>query len=286
MSNDRVDNLVQQLHEGLQNLVTGEQWQRWLTVASRFHRYSALNVLAIYLQRPDATLCAGYQRWRGLGRQVRRGEKGIAILAPCTYRVANDTSGQDMASDEAEPETARRVLRGFRVVHVFDVAQTDGPPLNTVTPAVLQGDAPAEVMLGLVDVIGVEGFTYERTDMPAGHEASYGITDFDARAVTVRPDLPPAAAVKTTAHETAHVLLHRPGEHDLDRARAEVEAESVAYIVCTAAGIDATDYSLPYVAHWSSGDLDVVRSTTERVIGCARRLLDSLGLASPSDRAA
>ncbi len=280
MANDHVDNLLTRLHEGLQDLVTGEQWQQWLTIAARFHRYSAMNVLAIYIQRPDATICAGYQRWRALGRQVRRGEKGIAILAPCKYHA---TSDDDAASDEA-PE--RVVVRGFRVVHVFDISQTDGPPISPVRPTLLEGDAPAMVISGLVEVITGEGFSYAISDMPVGHETSNGVTDFNARSVLVRPDISPAATTKTTAHEAAHVLLHEPSGEPVDRRRAEIEAESVAYIVCTAAGIDSSEYSLPYVAYWSGGDLDIVHSTTERVIGCARGLLDSLGLASPSDQAA
>lgn len=285
MSNDRVENLVRQLHEGMESLITGEQWQRWLTVAARFHRYSTLNSLAIYLQRSDATRVCGYQAWRSLGRQVRQGEKGIAILAPCTYRTAGDGDGESAEPGGAEAGE-RRVLRGFRIVHVFDVAQTEGTPLETVEPVLVEGDVDALVLAGLVDLLAGEGFSVERVPMPSAHARANGITNFLTNTVNVRPDLPLAAATKTTAHEAAHVLLHRPGDHDLDRARAEVEAESVAYIICTATGIDSTGYSLPYVAHWSHGDLDIVRSTAERVTTCARQILDSLGLAPPSDQAA
>jgi antirestriction protein ArdC len=270
----------------VESLTSGEDWGRYLAVASRFHRYSFLNTLAILVQRPDATRVAGYQRWRSLGRQVRRGEYGIRILAPLAYRVAADPDGSGTVE---ETTGERRVLRGFRVATVFDISQTDGDALPSPPVRVLDGDAPAALRADLVALIEAEGFGYSLGPLP-GHPGALGVTDYDARHVTVRPDLAPAQHAKTTAHELAHVLLHGPGRTE-SRVMAEIEAESVAYVVCSAAGVDADAYSFGYVAAWSAGDLAAVRATGERVLACARQVLDrlgldALGLDALSDRAA
>lgn len=279
---DRVAALVTELHDGITTLTSGEDWQRYLAVAARFHRYSFLNTLAILTQRPDATRVAGYQRWQTLGRQVRRGEHGIRILAPCTYRTTtDDPSTADRVSDD---NATRTVLRGWKVARVFDVSQTEGDPLPEVPVAVLDGDAPAGLRDQLAGLIRAEGFTFILGPLPE-HPGAFGVTHHLARTVIVRGDVPPAQQAKTTAHELAHVLLH--GEHrgtDFDRSRAEIEAESVAFVVCAASGLATGAYSFGYVASWSAGQADVIRSTAERVLGCARRVLDALGLDGP-DRA-
>src|SRR5207244_9968641 len=128
----RVRALHEQLVEGVRALTTSEDWVRALEQAARFHRYSWRNSLLIALQRPEATRVAGYRTWQSLGRQVRRGEHGIAILAPMVYRKR----------DDAEETDALVVLRGFKVVSVFDVAQTEGEELPDVAPSRLEGAAP------------------------------------------------------------------------------------------------------------------------------------------------
>lgn len=277
---DAVQDLLTELHRGVEALTEGDDWRRFLDVAQRFHRYSFLNTLAILVQRPDATRVAGYRRWQQLGRQVRRGERGIRILAPVTARQQSTTPD---TAPESTPDTEEPclVLRGFRVTRVFDVSQTDGEPLPEPPVHVLTGDAPDGLTDNLRRLIEREGFAYHLGELD-GHPGAYGLTDYAARTVTIRTGLAAAQRAKTTAHELAHVLLHHPAD-DLARERREVEAESAAYIVCAAYGLPTGDYSLGYVATWSSGDLDVVRATGERALTCARRVLDSLGLdAAPS----
>lgn len=273
---DAVQVLLTDLHRGVEALTEGDDWRHFLDVAQRFHRYSFLNTLAILVQRPEATRVAGYRRWQQLGRQVRRGERGIRILAPVTTRQQSTTPDTAPESTPDAEEQPRVVLRGFRVARVFDLSQTDGEPLPEPPVHVLTGDAPDGLTDDLRRLIEREGFTYDLGDLD-GHPGAYGLTDYAARTVTVRTGLAAAQRTKTTTHELAHVLLHRPGD-ELPRERREVEAESVAYVVCAAHGLPTGDYSLGYVATWSRGDLDVVRATGERVLTCARRVLDSLGL--------
>lgn len=276
---DRVTELMDSLVTGVEALTSSADWLRWLDVARRFHRYSFWNTVAILRQAPHATQVAGYQRWKTLGRQVRRGERAIRILAPCPRRrtVVDDTTGEET--------TATRVA-GWKVASVFDISQTDGPPLPEPPVSRLDGPDPSDFRHYLADLIRAEHYTLQIGPMPPGHQKANGVTDFAARTVTVRDDLAPAQVAKTTAHELAHVLLHRPGTHDLDRARQEIEAESVAYIVLGANGIEADAYSFGYVASWSDGDTDLVRTTSERVLTCARTVLDRLGLPNPAAPAA
>lgn len=282
-------------------LTAGEEWRRMLTVAARFPTYSANNVLLIGVQRPDATRVCGIRTWNSLGRRVRKGEKGIAILAPCLYRPRPGEPGARTAAEAARPRSrgpqpARpepppaaaedrrrepRELRGFRVVHVFDVAQTEGDPLPEVAPRMLTGEAPRLLTARLVETIRGDGYGVQRG--PCG--GANGYTDFAARTVRVREDVADAQAAKTFAHELGHIraehrtrFLAAPGSSLGCRAQAEVEAESIAYLITCAAGLTAEAYSVPYVAGWSGGNTDLLREAATRVIGTARTILDDLRL--------
>ncbi len=252
----KLEELHELLTEGVAKITTGDDWRALLDVMARFHGYSAKNTALIYLQRPTATHVAGYTTWRKMGRQVNKGERGISILAPCIYK---DTEDEDT-----------RVLRGYRVVSVFDISQTTGDELPGPRPALLTGDAPSGLWDALAEQVRASGFDLERgTTHPAN-----GVTNYTTKTVTISDTLEPAQAAKTLAHELAHVLLHDGAEPH--RGRIEVEAESVAHVVCTVAGIETSDYSWPYVAGWSGGDLDLIRSTMTTVTETAREILDTI----------
>lgn len=278
-------------------LTDSDAWRATLAVAARFHTYSPNNVLLITIQRPDATRVAGYRAWTRLGRQVRRGERGIAILAPVLNRPAvpdatgqPPTAGANMTQAESnrppnrEPNpngerdreppgtpTPRRTLVGFRPTYVFDIAQTDGPPLPEVRPALLDGAAPLRLWAGLCEQVAAAGYTLGYTDLAPAN----GRTDFLDRTVLLHEGLPAAQRAKTLAHELAHVRLHAPGHRPegLSRAQAEVEAESVAYIVTAAHGLASEDYTVPYVTNWAGGNRELLTATATRVLGCARTIL-------------
>ena len=252
------------LQAAVAEIISGDDWKRMLKVASKFHNYSFNNQLLIFLERPDATRVAGFRRWQELNRFVRKGEKGIAIFAPCKYKTKiEDHNGDERSMQE---------LRGFRVVHVFDISQTDGEPLDEpVRPQLLDGDAPEGLWDALVAQASAAGFEVIRNQR--GSENGY--CDFVAKQIAVRPDATGAQAVKTLVHELAHALLH--GD-ELFRSREiqEVEVESVAYIVCDAIGLDTSDYSFAYVARWAGGDEELIRDTAEGVVECGRRMLKFL----------
>ena len=310
---EKLTALHRTLHDQVATIRTGADWQAWLGVASRFHDYSAGNVLLIAAQQPDATRVAGYRAWQALGRQVDRGEKGIAILAPVVTRTAvKEETGPDVAADvssrtgradadrpEAGPAGQRQFV-GFRVTYVFDVAQTSGDPLpEPPRPALLQGQAPEGLIPALEGLLASRGFTVTRGDCGTAN----GLTDFVAREVRVRADVDDAQAAKTLAHEAGHVLLHEPAAGTQlatgglgattawCRGIAEVEAESVAYLVAAHHGSTTDGYSFPYVAGWA-GAVDphqpetVVQATADRVLRAAREVLAVTSPASPQDQQA
>jgi len=266
----------EQLVSAVSDLTESAAWRRMLTVAARLPTYSPHNVLLIASQRPDATRVAGYTAWRRLGRQVRGGEHGIAILAPVTSR-AGTGRGAAVETLRADADQVRLLadpppsqVRRFRLVHVFDISQTDGPDLPDMRPRLLDGAAPAGLWDALAAGVAAAGFTVTVGDCAPAN----GITDYLARMVTVRAGLPDAQAAKTLAHELAHVRLH--GDHrpaGLDRARAEVEAESVAYVVTTAHGMAPEDYTVPYVAGWAGGNVTLLVASAERVLSTASDIL-------------
>lgn len=285
---DKLQAAHERLTQAVEAIVSGDDWKRMLTVASKFHRYSFNNQLLIYLQRPDATLVAGFRRWQELGRQVRKGEKGIAILAPCKYRVPSETgpapassipteNGPAAASTDGSDQAEQRrrvVLAGFRVAHVFDISQTGGEPiegLDAVRPTLLEGEAPEGLWDALVTQANDAGFEVVRRRRASEN----GYCDFGSLEIGIRPDVDGVQAVKTLVHELGHALLHCDLQA-VSREAAEVEVESVAFVVLDALGLASDDYSFPYVARRASGDLEVVKATAERVVDCASRILRRL----------
>jgi hypothetical protein len=268
-STERVRALHDRLTAQVEALVSGEDWRRFLTASARFHTYSANNVWLILSQRPDATRVAGYRTWQRLGRQVNRGAKGIAILAPCVFRHRPIDEG-----DPDENPAVVRVLRGFTVVHVFDESDTTGEPLADIRPALLDGEAT--MWEALAAQVASAGYTLSRGDCAP----AFGRTHFGQRTVVVAEHLSGRQADKTLCHELAHVLLHDASRVRTDRDLAEIEAESVAFVVCSALGVETADYSLPYVALWAAGDLERVRRTAERVVTTAQAVLAAM---APSD---
>jgi antirestriction protein ArdC len=206
-----------------------------------------------------------------LGRQVRQGETGIRILAPCRYRTARDGDNDDDGSDLVD------TVRSFRVAVVFALEQTDGEPLPELPIARVSGDDPGGCFDALSDHARELGYqvALDSFDSPS----KCGETNFATRTVTIRHDLSPAHRVKTMFHELAHIALEHGGCAFGTRSVAELEAESVAWICCDAVGIVSDGYSFAYVASWAGGGdaaIAGIRESAQRIQRVSKRLLERL----------
>jgi len=277
---DKLAALHEQISEGVAALVESDGWRAMLDTAAKFHSYSLGNLLLIGAQAPHASRVAGFRTWQSVGRQVRKGERGIAILAPCTYRPKTSSSSTDSTREQpqderggpAAPAASGRQLRGFRVVHVFDITATEGDPLPEVAPVLLSGQSPAGLWADLAGQVAEYGYALERGDCSGAN----GYTDPTRRVVRVRGDVDEAQAVKTLAHELGHLQCGHVADlptYLTCRGRCEVEAESVAYVVAAAYGLDASGYTFAYLAGWAGGDPAMVRQAAETVTRAARTIL-------------
>ncbi|HUZ08633.1 MAG TPA: ArdC-like ssDNA-binding domain-containing protein [Acidimicrobiales bacterium] len=270
-TNTRTADAIKLLTEGVEHLGTTGAWEQYLRAARTFHTYSFNNVLLLTLQNPRATRVAGFHAWRKLGRSVSRGEKALWVLAPITRRRSDGADEQD--GTDAERTTSPRQPVGFRAVPVWDVSQTEGEPLPELATRLL-GDDPLDAYAALTSVAQSLGYRVEDADLPG---ARNGDCTFDLRRIRVHVDNSPAQRTKTLAHEIAHAMLH---EGCSDRARAELEAESVAFVVCAELELDSSAYSFGYVTTWAGGTDEAIagiKASGARIQSTVHSILSSLG---------
>jgi hypothetical protein len=288
---ETVEQLHQQLADGIANLDDKDAWQRWLGMASKLHRYSFNNVMLTLLQKPEATMIAGYRAWQAMGHQMRRGEKAIKILGPVTRKVelVDRASGEPIRDDQGRLQYVRQLV-GVRPVSVFDASQVDPPVQSPPEPTLLRGQAPPGLWESLAELVEAEGFRLTRGDCGGAN----GLTDYAGREVRVRADVDDAQATKSLIHELAHVDIRpEPGEPYAGacRGRREVEAESVAYVVAAAHQLGTSQYTFNYVAGWAAqaatpehGIEAVVAETGARVITTADKILAHTKPSDPEAR--
>jgi antirestriction protein ArdC len=262
----------------VEQLRQSEQWTRFLQFAQAFHAYSLNNVLLILSQNPTATRVAGFRKWLELGRAVRKGEKSIKSFG-YRERKLTDEDTENGAVDVLG--TSERFVRYFPILSVFDQSQTDPTDPEAEDPSrlaqQLHGDDPAGILEAVTDYLTGEGWTVTREPI-AGEANGYTTTD-GTRRVVIDAHLSPAQAAKTGLHEAAHVILHADEDHTEyieHRGIKETEAESVAYVVAGILGLDTRSYSIGYVAGWSHGDTETIRSTAARVLKAAHTLADAI----------
>lgn len=248
--------LVAQLEAGRSDTLNA-----YLAAVARFHRYSWTNQFLIASQRPEATRVAGFQTWRGLGRWVRRGERGIAIIAPILRRTSENTDPLDRDT-RTEPV-------GFRAAYVFDVAQTDGDPLPDLARAA-SGDPRGYTVL-LEQAVRDAGVALsDADDLDGAHGVSL------PGCIQILSSLGACDRFATLAHEFAHELLHRRGDdRPTCKTVRETEAEAVAHIVCSATGVQPSVAASDYIGLYD-GSADTLRASLARIQAAARTILDAV----------
>ena len=282
---EKIKEITDRLEQGITELFDSERYKEYLQVMSKFHNYSFNNTLLIAMQKPDASLIAGFNAWKNnFGRNVMRGEKGIRILAPSPYKIRQEVekkdpqTGKTVIGKDGKPVTETKEIQipAYKVVAVFDVSQTEGRELPSISANELTGD-----------VEQYEDFfaALEKTSpVPMGFEkiegTAHGYYHLEEKRIAIDEGMSQLQNLKTAIHEIAHAKLHdidlnAPEQPDRpDRRTREVQAESIAYTVCQHYGLDTSDYSFGYVAGWSSGrelaelkiSLETIRATAAEII--------------------
>ena len=277
-----MDSIMQSLESGVEELFTSNRYQEFLKTMAKFHNYSFNNTMLIAMQRPDATLVTSYKNWQSMGRQVMKGEKGITIIAPAPYKKMKekevlDENQRPIMGTDGKPKTEQVevTVPHFKAVTVFDIAQTSGEPIQTLAPELLT--AAVQDFDSFMQAIQKISPVPIRFDEIAGNANGY-YHNAD-KEIVIKKGLSESQTLKTAIHETAHAKLHDKEIMESlgvekDRLTKEVEAESVAYCVCSSFGLDTSDYSFPYIAGWSSSremkemkaSMDVIRKTAGEMI--------------------
>ena len=277
-----MDSIMQSLESGVEELFTSNRYQEFLKTMAKFHNYSFNNTMLIAMQRPDATLVTSYKNWQSMGRQVMKGEKGITIIAPAPYKKMKekevlDENQRPIMGTDGKPKTEKVevTVPHFKAVTVFDIAQTSGEPIQTLEPELLTAAVQDfDSFMQAIQKISPVPIRFDEIDGNAN--GYYHNAD---KEIVIKKGLSESQTLKTAIHETAHAKLHdREIMESLgvekDRLTKEVEAESVAYCVCSSFGLDTSDYSFPYIAGWSSSremkemkaSMDVIRKTAGEMI--------------------
>ena len=284
---DALKDITEQLEKGITDMMNSDDFKKYLTTMSRFHNYSLNNTILIAMQKPDATLVAGFTTWKNkFSRNVIKGEKGIKILAPAPYKTkvpqpVLDENGKPVFDEKGEEkkEWVPVQVPAFKVVNVFDVSQTDGEPLPSIGVDELSGNV--EEYNNIKDaLINISQVPMEFIEINSGAKGYFSPSE---QKICIQVGMSEAQTLKTMIHELAHSLLHDK-EHqrveglentaDKSRNNKEVEAESVAFTVCSYLGLDTSDYSFGYIAGWSSDkelsdlkeSLNTIRTTANKVI--------------------
>ncbi len=303
MANNNIEKqlkeISERLEQGVKEIFTSERYTEYLDTMSKFHNYSFNNTLLITMQKPEATLVAGYQAWqKKFNRHVKRGEKGIQIIAPAPIREKQEIEKIDpvtkepVIGEDGQPETeiVEMVIPRFRVITVFDVSQTEGEPIADLDVPELTGSVQfydtfmqalqniSPVPIRMMNVEGEAKGYYHQTE----------------KYIAIQEDMSNVQTMKTGVHEVSHALLHDREVMDAegvlkDRTTKEVEAESIAYIVCNHFGLDTSEYSFTYIASWCESkdmkalraSMDTIRKTSAEIIGNIETQMHEIELERP-----
>ena len=273
----KVKSILKKLEEGVKDLFTSEKYKQYLSTMSKFHHYSFNNTILIAMQKPEATLVAGYTAWKQkFHRQVKKGEKGITILAPVKLKEKEaDDSKTEVENDEKE----HKIHLLFRPVSVFDVSQTEGEPLPSLGVDELTGNAEGyDAFMQAMSKLSPVPIRFD--EIKGGAKGYYHTVD---KEIVIKKDMSELQTMKTCVHEVSHALLHDRDKMkdegvEKDQQTREVEAESVAYVVCSYFNLDTgKDYSFPYIGMWSSSkEMNELKASMDTIQKTAAGLIDGI----------
>jgi antirestriction protein ArdC len=277
---EKVDAALKKLDEGVRIFQDSDEFKAYLKTMAKFHNYSVNNSILIYLQKPDATYCAGFTTWKSMGRYVKAGEKGISILAPAFKKKEVDVKNQDgtpILDADGNPKKEEKIIPRYKVTTTFDYSQTEGKELPEILSE-LKGEVPDyENLFGaLKNVAEEKGVSVGFEDIPSGAKGYYSLSD---NRIAIKNGMSEMQNLKTLAHEITHSRLDnldRKEEAGLktDRYGKETRAEATAFVVCSHFGIDTSDYSFAYLNTWTkdrefkdlTGQMENIRTEANAII--------------------
>ncbi len=274
--------ITDKLEQGVSDVFSSDNYKQFLDTMAKFPRYSVNNTILIMMQKPEAQMCQSFTGWKEMGRYVKKGEKGIKILAPAPYTIQReqaklDDKGNPVMDKDGEPimESVEVKINAFKVVNTFDVSQTDGKELPSIGVEELSGsvDGYGTFLEALKQSCPVP-MTFE--EIEGGAKGFYSQTE---KRIAIQEGMSEAQTVKTAIHEMAHQKLHAIENQTARQSRGskEVEAESVAYTVCQHYGIDTSDYSFSYVAGWSEGkEMQELKASLNTIRRAASEMISSI----------
>lgn len=283
MPQNTMKEIIDRLEKGIKEIFESERYKKYLTVMSKFHNYSYRNALLIMLQKPDATLVAGYNAWkRNFNRHVNKGEKGIQILAPAPYKVKvkqtkiDPDTKEPILDENGNPivEEIEIIKPAFKPVYVFDISQTSGDPLPQITTE-LKGNVE-HYNAFFESLKRVSPFPIEFEEIKSGAK---GYCDPVNKRIVINVGMSEIQNIKTAIHEITHADLHVESflNDKKDRRTKEIEAESVAFIVCNHFGLDTSNYSFAYLASWSATkELNELKNSLDTIQKQAAELIDRI----------
>lgn len=265
---EKIKAALERIDNSLAAINTDEDWLNFLCFQAQFYNYSFGNAMLIFSQNPNATYVKGYKAWNQLGRYVKRGSKGLAILAPCIRKVEvfKEPENKKLYHDEEAEKEIRKVVSGFRIAYVYDIADTDGDDSMLpilVTGLAGNGEQEKEIYERLLGVISKEHCVQE-----VSGTASKGSFNLETKVISIREDLEYLQKIKTLLHEYAHLLdFQMHPEDDISRNRRELIAESVAFIVSLRFGLDTSRYSMSYIKSWlkDKEELKIIADSVQKI---------------------
>ena len=279
---NEMDQLAQKLEAGVKDVFQGENYKAYLDFCAKMPRYSINNQILIMMQKPDATMCQSFTGWKEMGRFVKKGEKGIRVMAPAPYKMEREqdkigADGKPVLDKDGEPvkEVVEVKVNAFKPVSTFDISQTDGEPVPRLGVDELTGSVEGyATLMEAIKQASPVPISFENIESGAK-----GYFQVEENRIAIQEGMSEAQTVKTALHEASHATLHNKEAQNSEsdkktRSQKECEAESVAYVVCQHYGIDTSEYSFPYVAGWSSdkevpelkASLDTIRKAASDLI--------------------
>jgi len=259
---------IQKLEQGVKEIFTSEKYEEFLKTYSKFHKYSINNSILILMQRPDATNIASFQTWKKLGRQINKGEKGIKVLVPIPYKYE-----KEVESKTGDKEVIELSGTSFRVGNVFDISQTSGKELPKLTTDLKEYSAEIELAIDAVAKTSKVPVRFE-SDMPHDKKGYYSINN---KEIVINDNMSDTQTFKTLIHEIAHSKIHAKDLKKYNANEREVQAESIAYVVCNTYGIDTSEYSFGYIAGWGSNkEMSELKESLSIIQDCSSEMIKSI----------